>query len=223
MRANYVKTHFSDDLKNKILSKNGIEIDKSKKLTRSNIICTRCNYTNGIDAQLCSKCGYILNQEALNKIKEDNKKVESLQTQLEQSNQQIAEIESRYEEKNRELEKQIQQQHKDFLLYKFNNFIDRLLELNQEHRSKIVEEITSKNNGKLDRNIDPLTIEPQKQFKAYLASPEGKRLSQSEVSILEECIKTGEISRVSLMGIDKDDYKSDYPVEYDKGKPIIRL
>jgi ribosomal protein L40E len=70
-RARYIKSHFTDELKNKILARDGIEIDESKKLTHSSLICTRCNYVNAIDVQLCSKCGYIISQEYLNKVKEE--------------------------------------------------------------------------------------------------------------------------------------------------------
>lgn len=49
------------------------------------------------------------------------------------------------------------------------------------------------NNGKLDRIIPAITVEPDKQLEYFLQSKEGKRLKDNEIELIKKLIKDGEI------------------------------
>ncbi len=65
----YIKTRMGNDLKEKILSYNGIlsEIEIKKKSLILN--CPRCDLVNVIENKYCSKCSYPLKPEAYDEIK----------------------------------------------------------------------------------------------------------------------------------------------------------
>ena len=73
-RARYTKMKIGQDLRNKILLRDGIILDKNEMPKPSVIICWKCNHINGFDYQVCQKCSYPLNQTALDRIKEDEEK-----------------------------------------------------------------------------------------------------------------------------------------------------
>ena len=73
-RARYTKMKIGKDLRNKILARDGIILDKSEMPKPSVIICWKCKHINGFDYQVCEHCKYPLHQNALDKIKEDEEK-----------------------------------------------------------------------------------------------------------------------------------------------------
>jgi site-specific recombinase XerD len=73
-RARYTKMKIGKDLRNKILARDGIILDKSDMPKPSVIICWKCSHINGFDYQVCEHCNYPLHQNALDKIKEDEEK-----------------------------------------------------------------------------------------------------------------------------------------------------
>lgn len=66
----YIKTRMGNDLKEKILSYNGILSDTETKNKMSILNCPRCDLVNVIENKYCSKCSYPLKPEAYNEIKE---------------------------------------------------------------------------------------------------------------------------------------------------------
>lgn len=81
-RGRYIKTRLGDELKNRILSRDGIKTDDSKIVRQVNLICSRCDYINGYDVKICTKCGYPLSQEALYEIKQEEERKINEQIQL---------------------------------------------------------------------------------------------------------------------------------------------
>jgi integrase/recombinase XerD len=56
--ARYIKNRMGNELKQRILAKNGIvEDDRSRPISTSTE-CSRCKFVNRIENSLCSKCGY---------------------------------------------------------------------------------------------------------------------------------------------------------------------
>ena len=92
-RARYTKMKIGKDLRNKILARDGIILDKNEMPKPSVIVCYRCNHINGIDYQICEKCSYPLGQNRLDKIKSEEelrfKMMEEKMEQMEKRFQQI--------------------------------------------------------------------------------------------------------------------------------------
>jgi integrase len=120
------------------------------------------------------------------------------------------------------LTEQVKQQKKEMLLMKFNNFIDRLMEIYRENQSAQAKKIADQHNGKLDRSIPALIIEPNKQLEYFLQSNEGKRLTDNEIDLIKAMINDGEIKKQSIFPIDPDDYnKSEDQIKYEQENVLL--
>ena len=76
----YIKRRMGDELKNKILARNGIKTEEIFKQKHAIHLCSRCNFTNAIDIKYCSKCSYPLTPQAFEEIKEEeNMKFKALE------------------------------------------------------------------------------------------------------------------------------------------------
>jgi integrase/recombinase XerD len=75
----YIKARMGNQLRDTILSHNGIIPYDEKKPKVPVIGCPKCNHINALENKVCGKCAYPLSQSALDEIKEDERKeVESL-------------------------------------------------------------------------------------------------------------------------------------------------
>jgi integrase/recombinase XerD len=75
----YIKARMGNQLRDTILSQNGIITHDEKKPKIPIINCPKCSHINALDNKLCGKCGYPLSQTALDEIKEEERKeIESL-------------------------------------------------------------------------------------------------------------------------------------------------
>jgi hypothetical protein len=110
--------------------------------------------------------------------------------------------------------------------------MDIVMDKLSEKQAAQAKEIAVKNNGKLDRVIPAITIQPKKQFEYFLQTNEGKRLKDNEIEMIKKMIKDGEIKEQSVFPIDPDDYnKSEEQIKYeqenilldDNGLPFLRL
>ena len=65
-----------------VLKRDGIEVDEFDRPIPSIKLCSRCNYTNGFDVDVC-KCGYPLSKTAFDKIKaEEQVKFDDMEARL---------------------------------------------------------------------------------------------------------------------------------------------
>ena len=83
--SRYIKRRMGNELKNKILEYNGIITEETQKKKPLQSICPRCDLSNVLENEYCSKCSYPLKPEAFDEIKEEE-------------NQKIMELEARYKE-----------------------------------------------------------------------------------------------------------------------------
>jgi hypothetical protein len=67
--ARYIKNRMGNDLKEKILSQNGISIG-AKQIKSTVVDCPRCKLVNTLENKYCSKCSYPLKPEAYEELKE---------------------------------------------------------------------------------------------------------------------------------------------------------
>jgi integrase len=91
----YIKRRMGDELKIKILQRNGIiqETKMSAKPIISN--CPRCELVNVIENKYCSKCSYPLKPEAYDEIKSaEDKRMKTLEENQKQKDEQIKIIQS---------------------------------------------------------------------------------------------------------------------------------
>jgi ribosomal protein L37E len=73
-----------NELKNKILSYNGIVIETDTKNSQTIIDCPRCQLANAIENKYCSKCSYPLKPEAYDEIKNiEEKRLKKLEQKYE--------------------------------------------------------------------------------------------------------------------------------------------
>ncbi|MDR4492435.1 MAG: hypothetical protein R2685_16320 [Candidatus Nitrosocosmicus sp.] len=72
--SRYIKTRWTNELKNKILEYNGILVDNNNRPKPFIINCPRCDLTNTLDNKYCSKCSYPLKPEAYDEIKQNEEK-----------------------------------------------------------------------------------------------------------------------------------------------------
>jgi polyhydroxyalkanoate synthesis regulator phasin len=80
----YIKRRMGDELKSKILQRNGIIQETEMKPTPSVLNCPRCELVNAIDNKYCSKCSYPIKPEAYDEIKSiEEKRIETLQQKYE--------------------------------------------------------------------------------------------------------------------------------------------
>jgi hypothetical protein len=78
--SRYIKRRMGDELKNKILVRNGIIQDPDMKSKPSVLNCPRCQLVNAIENKYCSNCSYPLTPQAFDEIKnEEDKRFNELQ------------------------------------------------------------------------------------------------------------------------------------------------
>lgn len=65
----YIKTRMGNDLKQKIMSHNGIAGQKEMEMKAPVLDCPRCELVNSLDNKYCSKCSYPLVPSAFEEIK----------------------------------------------------------------------------------------------------------------------------------------------------------
>lgn len=76
--ARYLKKKWSRDMKSTILEHNGIITEEVAKRRKPIMDCPRCNHVNALENRVCSKCAYPLSQQALDEIKEiERREIES--------------------------------------------------------------------------------------------------------------------------------------------------
>ena len=81
--ARYIKGLMGNDLKNKILSQNGIITDQQARPPPAVRNCPKCEHVNAFHCLYCEKCSYPLTSEAYDKIKEDeNKKLQAIEDRM---------------------------------------------------------------------------------------------------------------------------------------------
>ncbi len=89
----YIKRRMGNELKEKILSYNGIVIETDTKNQKTVIDCTRCHLVNAIENKYCSKCSYPLKPEAYEEIKsEEDKRMKILEEKQKQKDEQINQL-----------------------------------------------------------------------------------------------------------------------------------
>jgi hypothetical protein len=82
--SRYIKRRMGNELKEKILTYNGIKIGIDSKNQKTVIDCPRCQLVNAIENKYCSKCSYPVKPEAYDEIKSmEEKKIETLQQKYE--------------------------------------------------------------------------------------------------------------------------------------------
>lgn len=80
----YIKSRMGNDLKQKILTYNGIAAPEEMKKRPSVLTCPRCELINAIDNKYCSKCSYPLVPSAFEEIKlAEDMKINSLKEKYE--------------------------------------------------------------------------------------------------------------------------------------------
>ena len=85
--SRYIKRRMGNDLKEKILTYNGIATLKELQKKPSVLGCPRCESINSLDYKYCFKCSYPLVPSAFEEIKaEENKKIEMLQNKYDGMN-----------------------------------------------------------------------------------------------------------------------------------------
>ena len=67
--SRYIKRRMGNELKEKILTHNGIDIETDTKNQKTVIDCPRCQLVNAIENKYCSKCSYPIKPEAYDEIK----------------------------------------------------------------------------------------------------------------------------------------------------------
>lgn len=100
--SRYIKRRMGNDLKQKILSYNGIVPTEELHKKQSILACPRCTLVNTVENKYCSKCSYPLVPSAYDEIKEEEerrlKKMEEQIQELMQSRKEILEC-MKYPEK----------------------------------------------------------------------------------------------------------------------------
>ena len=89
----YIKRRMGDELKNQILTRNGIKTEEIFEQKPAVHLCPKCNFTNAMDIKYCSKCSYPLTPQAFDEIKEEeNKKIQELEEKMNRQFTQIMKI-----------------------------------------------------------------------------------------------------------------------------------
>jgi integrase/recombinase XerD len=89
----YIKNRMGNDLKEKILTYNGIDIETNTKNQKTVVDCPRCQLVNALENKYCSKCSYPLKPEAYDELKEkEEKRIDSLEKQITMLNDSYQEI-----------------------------------------------------------------------------------------------------------------------------------
>jgi len=114
--SRYIKIRMGNELKNKILEYNGIEIEQLANKKPSILNCPRCNLTNAHGNKYCSICSYPLIPEAFEEIKQsegerfeqlERKYSETLEAQKNKE-EQIKRLEAKYENGMKQIKKDIE-------------------------------------------------------------------------------------------------------------------
>jgi integrase/recombinase XerD len=83
----YIKSRMGNDLKQKILTYNGIAPQNEMKRKPSVLDCPRCELINAVDNKYCSTCSYPLVPSAFDELKVlENRKFEKLENKYEKMN-----------------------------------------------------------------------------------------------------------------------------------------
>jgi integrase/recombinase XerD len=91
--ARYIKRRMGDELKNRILEYNGIEITNLGRKKPSILNCPRCDLTNALENKYCSTCSYPLTPEAFDQLKQneeqrfmdlENKLIQDIENKIQQ-------------------------------------------------------------------------------------------------------------------------------------------
>jgi integrase/recombinase XerD len=101
--SRYIKRRMGDDLKNKILVRNGILSEESALAQKkpSVLNCNRCSLVNAIENKFCSACSYPLTPQAYDEIKAgeylklkamEEKHEQDMKAMREEMNQQFSQI-----------------------------------------------------------------------------------------------------------------------------------
>ena len=89
----YIKRRMGDELKTKILQRNGIMQETESKVKLSILNCPRCELVNAIENKYCSKCSYPLKPEAYDEIKsEEDKRMIIVEEKQKQKDEQINQL-----------------------------------------------------------------------------------------------------------------------------------
>jgi hypothetical protein len=81
--ARYIKSRMGNDMKNKILSQNGIITEQQARPTPSVRNCSKCEHVNAFHCLYCEKCSYPLTSEAYDRIKkEEDKKLLAMEDRM---------------------------------------------------------------------------------------------------------------------------------------------
>lgn len=79
----YIKNRMGNDLKQKILTYNGIATPKELQKKPSVLACPRCEFINSLDYRFCSKCSYPLVPSAYDEIKEsEERRMKKMEKQI---------------------------------------------------------------------------------------------------------------------------------------------
>jgi hypothetical protein len=80
----YIKRRMGDELKTKILQRNGILQETEIRIKPIISNCPRCEFVNAIENKYCSKCSYPIKPEAYDEIKNsEEKRIETIQQKYE--------------------------------------------------------------------------------------------------------------------------------------------
>jgi integrase/recombinase XerD len=91
--SRYIKRRMGDELKTKILQRNGILQEIEMKIKPSVLDCPRCAFVNAIDNKYCSKCSYPIKPEAFDEIKlEEDKRMKILEENQKLKDEQINQL-----------------------------------------------------------------------------------------------------------------------------------
>jgi integrase/recombinase XerD len=91
--SRYIKKRMGNELKNKILEYNGIDIGELGTKNPSILNCPTCDLTNALDNKYCSKCSYPLTPEAFDQLKQneeqryvalENKLIQDMENKIQQ-------------------------------------------------------------------------------------------------------------------------------------------
>ena len=93
--SRYIKTRMGNELKNKILEYNGINIENLKKQKPAVSTCPRCELTNILEDKYCSACSYPLSPAAYDEIKQNEEA-------------RFVELEKKYTDKITNIEKKLE-------------------------------------------------------------------------------------------------------------------
>jgi integrase/recombinase XerD len=91
--SRYIKRRMGDELKTKILQRNGIIQENEMKTKPIISNCPRCEFVNAIENKYCSKCSYPIKPEAYEEIKSaEDKRMKILEENQKRKEEQISQL-----------------------------------------------------------------------------------------------------------------------------------